>query len=226
VLCIKKRSASLLMTIFAAILCSGCGSSSNNSSMSNNAMSQAQAQAVAQQISQAIAQALGSADPAAALATSTPRPRLSTAVSDLRPDASGGCTSTANGQTCNFPISVPDFPCSGAQGGTISIAGDLDGTLNSSGAGSVSGQFTITPAACSVSDLIINGDPSISIAGQINFTNNETPVFPVTFTEMGGISYGPSPSGSCQVNATYTINSSLSCTVTGTICGQSVSGPC
>jgi hypothetical protein len=127
-----KRSASFCLTFLAAtlsIVCLGCGSSSNNG-MSSNAMSQAQAQAVAQQVSQAIAQALGTADPSAALATSGSRPSLSAAIGDLRPDASGGCTPIANGQNCNFRISVPDFPCTGAQGGNISITGDLDGTLN------------------------------------------------------------------------------------------------
>jgi len=224
-----KTNASLSLTVIAAtlsFLCSGCGNSSNNSSMSSNSMSQAQAQAVAVEVSQAISQALGSAVPSSASATSGARPSLSAAVSNIRPDASGGCPSTATGQNCNFPISLTDYPCTGPQAGTISVTGDIDGTLSDAGAGSLSGQFTITPANCSVSNLIINGDPSITVAGQIAFTDNETPTFPVTFTETGGISYGPNPSGSCQVNATYTINSSLSCTITGTVCGQSVSGSC
>ncbi|MGA9542276.1 MAG: hypothetical protein WBQ85_01820 [Candidatus Sulfotelmatobacter sp.] len=222
-----KRTRSLCLIVAAAlllILCVGCGSSSNST---NSNMSQAQAQAVAQQVSLAIEQALGAAVPATASpATSDARPSLSTVVSNLRPDALPGCTSTSSGENCNIPISLTNYPCSGPQGGTISVAGDVDGTLNNSGSGSLSTQLAITPANCSVSNLILNGDPSIDVGGQINFTNDETPVFPITFTETGGISYGPNPSGSCQVNATYTINSSLSCTVSGTVCGQSVSGSC
>jgi hypothetical protein len=224
----KTGACLLSLTIVAAmltILFSGCGSSNNNT-MSSNSMSQAQAQAVSGEVSLAIAQALGGTVPSIAPAISGARPSLSTAVADLRPNSSSGCTPTSTGENCNFPISLTDFPCSGAQGGTISVTGDIDGTLNNSGAGSVSGQFTITPANCSVSNLIINGDPSIAVSGQINFTDNETLTFPITFTETGGISYGPNPSGSCQLNATYTINSSLSCTVSGTVCGQSVSGSC
>lgn len=221
-----KRSQSFCLIVVAAmlsILSVGCGSS--NSTNSN--MSQAQAQAVAQQVSQAIVQALGTAVPATASpATSDARPSLSTVVSDLHPDALPGCTSTSSGENCNIPISLMNYPCSGSQGGTISVTGDVDGTLTNTGSGSLSAQLAITPANCSVSNLILNGDPSINVGGQINFTNDETPVFPVTFTETGGISYGPNPSGSCQVNATYTINSSLSCTVSGTVCGQSVSGSC
>ena len=218
-----KRTASLMLDCLAAmisILSSGCG---GGSSMNN--MSQAQAQAVAQQFSQAVVQALGTAVPATAPSASA-RPSLSTAVRDLRPDALPGCTSTSTGQNCNIPISLTNYPCTGSQGGTISVTGDVDGTLNNTGSGSVSAQLTITPAQCSISNLIVNGDPSITVGGQINFTDNETPAFPVTFTETGGISYGPNPSGSCQVNATYTINSSRACTVSGTVCGQSVSGSC
>jgi hypothetical protein len=223
-----KGNVSLCLTLAAAmlsLLCVGCGSSGTASSMST-AMSQAQAEAVAQQISQAMTQALNSAVPSSPFPTSSARPSLSTAVRDFRLDASDGCTPTSTGQSCNFPISLNDYPCAGPQGGTISISGDIAGTLNDSGAGSVSGQFTITPANCSASNLVFNGDPSISVAGQINFTDNETPTFPVTFMETGGISYGPNPSGSCQLNVTYTINSSLSCTISGTVCGQSVSGSC
>lgn len=222
-----RRSQSLCLTVFAVflfILCIGCGSSNNNG-MSNNSMSQAQAQAVSEQVSQAIVQALGSAVPSSVPASSDLRPNLSTVVSDLHPDTLSGCTSTTTGENCNFPISLPNQPCSGSQGGTISVAGDISGTLNTGGTGSVSANLTITPADCSVSNLIVNGDPSITVAGQINFAD-ETPTFPITFTETGGISYGPNPSGSCQLNATYTIKSSLSCTVTGMVCGQSVSGSC
>ena len=221
-----KRNESFCLTVVAAmlsILCSGCGG--GGSSMSSS-MSQAQAQAVSAQVSQAITQALGNAVPSSAPVTRGSRPSLSTAVRDLRPDTLTGCTSTPTGESCNIPISLTNYPCSGPQGGTISVTGDVDGTLNNAGSGSVNAQLAITPANCSVSNLIINGDPSITVAGQVNFTDNETPVFPVTFTETGGISYGPNPSGSCQVNATYTISSSLSCTVSGMVCGQSVSGSC
>ncbi|MGA8212780.1 MAG: hypothetical protein WB799_04255 [Candidatus Sulfotelmatobacter sp.] len=220
----EKTRASLYLTVVAAmlsILSIGCGSSSSM----NNSMSQAQAQAVAVQVSQAIAQALGVIVPSSAAATSV-RPSLSTAVGDIRPDASGGCTPTGTGETCNFPISLMDYPCTGSQGGTISVTGDIDGTLNNFGHGSVSAQLTITPANCSVSNLIVNGDPSIDVSGQIYFSDNENPVFPITFMETGGISYGPSPSGSCQLKATYTITSETSCTISGTVCGQPVSGSC
>jgi hypothetical protein len=199
------------------ILCVGCGSSNNST---NNNMSAAQALAVSTQVVQALTQALGTANGA-----TDAHKNLSAAVRDIRPETSTGCTSTSTGQNCSFPISLVDYPCGGSQGGTISVTGDIDGSLNDAGGGALGGQFTITPANCSVSNLLVNGDPSISVAGQINFTNTAI-TFPVVFTETGGISYGPNPSGSCQLNATYTISSTLACTVSGTVCGQPVNGSC
>jgi hypothetical protein len=216
-LCLTAAAATL------SILLVGCGSSSNPA-MTNNSMSPAQAQAVTHQVVQALTESLGTALPASTPATG--RKNLAIVVSDLHPDTSSGCTSGSTGVTCNWPISLPDDPCSGPAGGTISVTGDVSGTLSNNESGPVNGQFTITPTNCSVSNLIINGDPSINLTGQINFDANLNPAFPIVFTETGGISYGPDPSGSCQLNATYTINSSLACTVSGTVCGQSVSGSC
>jgi hypothetical protein len=73
--------------------------------------------------------------------------------------------------------------------------------------------------------VTFTGNPDITIAGNINFTS-AGPMFPVSLMEGGGISYGPNPSGTCSLNVTYTINSVSSCTVTGMVCGQSVSGTC
>jgi hypothetical protein len=222
-----KGNASFCLVVVAAmlsVLCSGCGSGMGSSM--NNSMSPAQAQAVTDQVVQALTQALGNTFSSNSIAVNEARQSLSTVVRDIGSDASGGCTPTATGESCDWPISLMNDPCTGPQGGTISVSGDIDGTLNNSGSGSVSADITITPANCSVSNLIVNGDPSISVGGQVSFTDNETPVFPITFTETGGISYGPNPSGSCQLHVTYTINSSLSCTVSGTVCGQSVNGSC
>ncbi len=198
------------------ILSAGCGNSSNT-------LSQAQAQAVTQQISLALDQALSQTIAANAVSEKGFHPSLATIVSNIHSDQSP-CTVTATGENCNFPIS-DSVACSG--GGTISVAGDVDGALNSSGGGSIQTQITVTPASCSVSNsnLVINGDPSVTVDSQINFTAS-APAYPITFAETGGISYGPKPSGSCQINVTSTINSATSCTITGTVCGRSVNGSC
>jgi hypothetical protein len=204
----------VVATLF--VLSAGCGGSSSNN------LSQSQAQAVSQQISQALETALTQAISSDAVSEKAVHPSLATIVSNLHSNQSSPCTSTSSGESCNFPIS-DTVPCSA--GGTISVAGYVDDTLNSSGGGSIQTQLTITPTSCSVSNLVINGAPSITVDSQINFTGS-APAFPITFAETGGISYGPKPSGSCQINVSSTINSATSCTVTGTVCGRSVSGSC
>ena len=213
----KTLYRSLLPAVTAILIYTGCGSSTHN-----NSLSAAQAQAVSQQVVQAVAQALANALHLNLPAAEQPPARMSETLGDIRPDQSLNCISTPTGQTCMFPISSTG-PCT--KGGTISVAGDIQGTLNNTGSGSLGAQVTITPANCAVSNVTFNGDPDISIAGQINFTN-AGPSFPITLTEGGGITYGPNPAGSCQLNVTYSINSVSSCTVTGTVCGQPVNGNC
>jgi hypothetical protein len=195
----------------------GCGSSSNT-------LSQAQAQAVTQEISVALDEALSQAIAANAVSEKGAHPSLATIVSNIHPDQSSSCTPTSTGENCNFQIS-DSVACSG--GGTISVTGDVEGSLSNSGSGSIQSQVTVTPASCAVSgsSLVINGDPSVTVASQLNFTAS-APTFPITFSETGGISYGPHPSGSCQLNVTTSVTSATSCTITGTVCGQSVSGSC
>jgi hypothetical protein len=212
--------ARVCLTVVAAmltVLCGGCGSSKSNN------LSQAQAEAVTQEFSQALATALSSSGlPADARPASGVHPSLSTAVTEIRSYALPVCPSNGTGETCDFPVNF-DGTCPG--GGTIAVAGNVDGTLDNSGDGSIQSQITITPTNCSVDNLVINGDPSITVDGAFNFTAN-APAFPITLTETGGISYGPNPSGSCQLNVTYKVSSQTSCAITGTVCGQAVNGSC
>lgn len=216
---VKIRACFCAIVVVAILLIwsAGCGSSSNT-------LSQTQAQAVTQQISLALDQALSTAIAANAVPEKGTHPSLATIVSNLHSDLSTPCTPTPTGENCNFPIS-DTVACSG--GGTISVTGDIAGTLNSNGGGSIQTQITITPASCAVSNsnLLINGDPSVTVDSQINFTQSAI-AYPITFAETGGVSYGPKPSGSCQINVSSTINSATSCTITGTVCGRSVSGSC
>ncbi|MGD0570828.1 MAG: hypothetical protein ABSA78_20710 [Candidatus Sulfotelmatobacter sp.] len=213
------RSLAVVAAILA-IASGGCGSSS--SMTSNNTLSAAQAQAVSAQVADTLALALSGAF--GGILPDGARPSLSTAVAAVRPDSSSGCTPAGSGESCNFPLSYTG-PCSG--GGTIAISGDIDGTLNNFGDGSIATQIVVTPANCSVSGTTINGDPDITLNGQINFTSGG-PTYPITFMESGGISYGPNPAGSCKVDVTYSITNApvSSCTVSGTVCGQPVSGNC
>jgi hypothetical protein len=198
-----------------SIVGAGCG----GSSMSHT-MSPAQAQAVEQQIGSAVAVAVQSA--AGGLPTANAdRHSLAPAMKDLQQATSTDCTGTPTSETCNIPVSS-SAPCPG--GGTIAVSGNFDFTLNN-GSGSDSTTLTITPTNCSVDNVTINGNPNVMLATTLNFQNN-TIQFPVTLMENGGITFGPNPSGSCSINVTATVNSLTSCTISGTVCGQSVSGNC
>jgi len=214
---LRKKILSSLLFAVASMLCAGCGSPSHS-----DTLSAAQAQAISQQVSHAVAQALSNASASHPLLAEQSARSLSAALGDIRWDQSSACTVSGTGHSCNFPLSA-SVPCPG--GGTVSVSGDIQGMLNSSGTGSFDTQITITPANCTVSNVTFNGAPDVTIAGTINITNT-APSFPVTLLEGGGISFGPNPSGSCQLNVTYTLNSLTSCAVSGTVCGKPVNGSC
>jgi len=201
------------LIILFLTLSAGCGSSSHNN------LSAAQAQAVSQEVDVALQAALTNAFSTGQAADT--HPSLAAIAGDLTPDQLS-CVTSASGTTCNIPVTYSG-PCPG--GGTIGVSGDFDFTLNNAGDGSDNSTLTITPTNCSVSNETINGDPNITVATQMNFTN-DAPVFPITLTETGGISFGSNPSGSCTVNETLTITSATSCTKSGNFCGQTLSGSC
>lgn len=207
--------SSCVAVAILALLCAGCGSS--NTSTSSN-LSQAQAQAVSQQLIQAVEQAMSNAFPSSAGAKSSAHSPFAEAVAGIHPENSSSCT-IGSSTDCTISASA-----SCPQGGTVSVSGTIDGTLNN-GSGSIDASFTVTPSKCGLDSLVINGDPNVAFASDLNFTNNALD-FPVTATTNGGISYGPNPSGSCLINVSITVSSTTSCSVAGSVCGQSVSGSC
>lgn len=194
-----------------------CGSSNSDHNLSSG-----QAQAISQELFTALNSAMvaGLTPPAANNAAA--RPSLGEILERARAAQSSGCTMTNSGQSCNIPITYQG-PC--PNGGTIGVSGDFAYTLDNSGNGSDSSTLTVTPAACAVDHLTFNGNPSVTFATQFNLQNYGL-AFPITFSGMGGISYGPNPTGSCSINVKATATSISSCSVSGSICGRSVSGSC
>ncbi len=220
--------------IFAAVVTLGllfsvaCG---GGSSSGNQNLSAAQVQAVSQEISTALEAALQASitpgdirrEPTNFAKTFSDKIVSDKAAAESRPDASsGGCTTSASGTSCNYPLS---YSGSCPQGGTIAVTGGFSFTLNDSGNGSDNSTLTITPTSCDASGVTFSGNPNITLATQVSFQDFAV-VYPFTLTETGGISYGPNPSGSCTVNATLTITSDQTCTISGSICGQALSGSC
>ena len=137
--------------------------------------------------------------------TAERQPSLGEIVERARAEAASGCAITNSGESCNIPISYQG-PC--PNGGTIAVSGDFIYTLDNSGNGSDSSTLTVAPAACAVNGVTFNGDPNVTFATAFQVQNNAL-AFPLTFSGVGGIS-----------------SSATSCSVSGSICGRSVSGSC
>ncbi|HUO15736.1 MAG TPA: hypothetical protein VMX38_12170 [Verrucomicrobiae bacterium] len=204
-----------------ALLSVSCGSSSHT----NQNISAAQAQAISQQLVTtlqgaftALTPSLGADQPGIlSLAKTLPRAVQYPQTSD--------CTTNSNGEDCNIPISYTG-PC--PNGGSIGISGDFTLMLNNSGDGSSDLSLTVMPASCAVSNLTFSGNPDITLTTDITVTDDQVQL-PLTLTTQGGITYGPHPSGSCSLNVSLTVSGTESqptCSVSGTVCGQSVSGSC
>jgi hypothetical protein len=189
----------------------------------NSNLSPAQAQAVSHQLTSTLSSALGTGLGTPEVANGR-FPRLPEIVAHAHAAHSQlpDCTVSLDGESCSIPISYSG-PC--PNGGTINASGDFVFSLDFSGNGSDSSTLTVTPANCAVSDLTFNGDPNVKVKAQFGFQNG-LPAYPMTFKETGGISFGPSPSGSCSLNVTMTVTSATACTVSGNVCGQPVSGSC
>ena len=217
------------MLLFVAyLLLTGCGGSgmSMPASPASPTLSAAQAQSVTEQVLQAVQTAFTNAITETSQPAEEGHQSLSKSLATFHPDATTpGCTATSTGQNCNFPLSST-VQCS--SGGNISVSGDISGSLSNSGSGMADAKITVTPANCAVSSVTFSGEPNITLSSQFSFSDNNGQigiVFPIALSEGGGISFGPNPSGTCQLDVTYSINSG-SCSVTGTVCGQSVNGNC
>jgi hypothetical protein len=212
-----RIACALTALILVSLLSITCGGSSHS-----NSLSQAQAQAVSTELFGALNAAIvAGVSPVDASRAGRPT-SLGEIVERAQAGPASGCTVTNNGESCNIPISYQG-PC--PNGGTIGVSGDFIYTLDSSGNGSDSSTLTVTPSACAVNGVTFNGDPSVTFATAFQVKNNAL-AFPLTFSGVGGISFGPNPSGSCSINVKATASSATSCTVSGSICGRPVSGSC
>lgn len=213
----SKAAGAIAVLVILALWLLACGGSSTPKTISA-----AQAQAISQELFTALGSALATGLTSSGSAvTSAPR-SLASAIPSRPALTSTDCTITNTGQSCNVPIS---YQGSCPKGGTIAVNGDFMFTLDNSGNGSDSSTLTVTPANCVVSDITINGNPSVTVSTSFILQNNAL-AFPILFSEQGGITFGPKPSGSCSINVTMTVNSPTSCSASGSICGHSVSGSC
>lgn len=209
--------ASIASVLGVVLLLVGCGN--GNSSSPNSSLTPAQAQQVAAGVSDGLAQAL-----AGGLNSSSTHDRQTARAmrkDESVPNVSGpSCYSSSSGEVCNWPISE-SFTCPG--GGALSVSGDVSASMDNNGNGSVQAQIAEIPSGCSIDGIVINGNPQITVNGSLGISN-WSPVWPLTLTETGGVTFGPNPAGACQFDLSVSVNADSSFTVSGMACGQQVSG--
>jgi hypothetical protein len=104
-------------------------------------------------------------------------------------------------------------------GGTTGFAGDVNGTINSSGTGNINFQMDETFNSCvPVSGYTVNGAPEVTITGTFAF-NNGSISFPLQVLAGGAVTVN---GNNCSINLTTLAQSDGSSTTTGTVCGQAV----
>lgn len=221
-------SAVILVAVLSAL--AGCGTNGGGGGYggnNNNQLTPPQAQLVGASISNDMSNALSSAllSPAVGLnISSRDHIRAGLQRKNKASTATSPDTVTCGTSTCTISgtYTCPD-------GGSIEVSGGLTATSTS-----VSGKITETPSNCSDGTVDINGDPNITTGLQASDNGISTSV---SVTLDGGVNFSPVqagqfPSGSCTCNLTASgaVNDSTgtvtACTVSGSICGQSVNVNC
>ncbi|HEY0777518.1 MAG TPA: hypothetical protein VGD56_06080 [Gemmatirosa sp.] len=109
-------------------------------------------------------------------------------------------------------------------GGNITGVDTSSFGLDSTGTGTVGGSFTYTPHGCVVSagsrNVTVDGDPSISMSISMPYVDERWSAA-ATFRMSGGFRWS---GGNCVIDYTAVVTPSGSSTITGTVCGQNVSG--
>jgi hypothetical protein len=187
-----RKRGFILAFVTLGIGLAGCGSGASGS------LTSAQASAFAMQVSQVAAQ--GMVD--------------STAGSE----SSISCTQSAC--TADIPVSyMSECPSGGAMLLSGGVRGPMPGSSGSGMIGILIPQ-TITDWSC-VSGLVINGDPNLSVSGQLAFVLL-SPATVQSMTITGDFDWGAGSSEKCSVNLAVGYNFSGTGTTSGTVCNQSV----
>ena len=162
-----------------------------------------------------------SASEARALAASLLE-EMALAIADVALDASGTPARGAAGASRLLETIELDAPCrlGGRIAGSLSVT---DGT-DDDATGPVSGSITLDPEACVVSvgsrTIAVSGDPSLVYRFSVTLRNGE-PGSNLVWVATGGMRWDRE---SCRVDYTITVTPLGTATISGTICGEPVSG--
>ncbi len=232
---LSNRNMYLCLMAAAAVLlipCGGCGSSSSNPNPDNLTQTQA-SQLGAETFDDAFSAldyALESAGQVEDVAGQVPAPlnlgRKSNLLAVLPKNKHISSALSPEGVSCTGPsctITSVVYDC--AYGGTITVNGSESRTTLS---------LTFTPASCSDGTLIMNGNPDITMNAQASDNGTTTTL---NYNLGGDVSFAPVttgafPKGSCGSNlsvsasVTDSTETMTSCSVSGTVCGLTVSYSC
>jgi hypothetical protein len=197
-----------MLLVPAVVLAVGCGGDDEGTGPSSNDISDAQAQSIAFEVTAASINALNS---------NTGEPSVSLMLAG---------TAAGSAIPIRFDYShtesCPLF-------GRIGVTGTMSGSINDQGSGQLWLQVTETLTDCtfdsSHGDLVINGDPSLSLTGTFSFLNG-SPATQQSLTLSGGFrwNFDEGGSGFCAINLTLNLATAGSgtTTVSGTVCGRQV----
>ncbi len=213
-----------MLLVPAVILAMGCGGDDGTGPEGSN-ISDAQAQNIAFEVTSASINALnsGTGEPAVSLmlagagAASAIPIRLSLMLA-----GAGAASAIPIRFDYSHTESCPLF-------GRIGVTGTMSGSIDDQGSGALWLQVTETLTDCTFSsnngDLVINGDPSLSLTGTFTFLNG-SPGTQQSLTLSGGFrwNFDGGGSGFCAINLTLNLATAGSgtTTVSGTVCGRQV----
>lgn len=107
-------------------------------------------------------------------------------------------------------------------GGHIEVLGNLTGNIDDRGTGMLLLQVTetISDWKC-IGDLVINGDPYVSVAGSMAFLNGQRSSTS-SFSFGGGFKWGTASKDSCEIHLTMLLRLDNTASLSGTVCGHIV----
>jgi hypothetical protein len=197
-----------MLLVPAVVLAVGCGGD-EGTGPDGSGLSDAQAQNIAFEVTSASINALNSGAPA--------EPAVSLALA-----GAGAGSAIPIRYDYSHTESCPVF-------GRIGVTGTMSGSIDENGSGALWVQVTETLTDCTFSsnsgDLVINGNPSLSLTGTFTFLNG-SPGTQQTLTLSGGFrwDFDSGGSGFCAINLTLNLATAGSgtTTVSGTVCGRQV----
>ncbi len=186
-----------IVTLGVLGILTACGGSDSVSGPSGNSLTSAEAQLVVANLFTEISKALASG--VVTTAASPTAARAAAAPTTIKETLSSTC----------------------AAGGTVTGTYTFTSDFNQQGAGTESGSVTVTTNACQVS----TGSRTIAVGGSFSLTFNVTyanfaPASNFTWNETGNFTWS---GGSCAINYTAVVTPQGKQTVTGSVCGQSIS---